>query len=275
MKIRQLIWIISFVFVSAALHSCEEKQELVIPEEAEDDIVFNVNGVSFKMVKIEGSIFRMGSDGVLFEVVENETPSHNVSLSDYYIGETEVTQELWVAVMGNNPSAQNHAESNTCPVENVSWDDCQMFIDSLNAITGRVFSLPTEAQWEYAARDGIKLSEYLFSGSDNIQKVCWYSGNTPSSRSVKGKEPNKIGLYDMSGNVAEWCNDWYGMYSGSFQEDPIGHHSGTKRVIRGGGWTSSEKDCRNTARDCQTPDFKNSSLGFRLALSNKTSVEEK
>lgn len=265
MKIRQLIGILSFTVTILAFVSCE-KYELVEPEPVTDNLVFDVNGVKFTMVKIKEGTFRMGNEGYLFDVVEDETPSHNVFLNTFYIGETEVTQELWEAVMGYNPSALTGDEKQQSPVESVSWNDCQTFIDSLNSITGRVFSLPTEAQWEYAARGGNKLNDYTFSGSDNIQKVGWYNDNTAAPRTVKGKEPNKVELYDMTGNVAEWCNDWYGLYSGSYQENPTGHSSGTKRVVRGGGWTSVEADCRNTARSSQTPDYKNSAIGFRLAL---------
>ena len=142
MKIRQLIGILSFTVTILAFVSCE-KYELVEPEPVTDNLVFDVNGVKFTMVKIKEGTFRMGNEGYLFDVVEDETPSHNVFLNTFYIGETEVTQELWEAVMGYNPSALTGDEKQQSPVESVSWNDCQTFIDSLNSITGRVFSLPT------------------------------------------------------------------------------------------------------------------------------------
>jgi formylglycine-generating enzyme required for sulfatase activity len=265
MKIKRSVGVFAIIAVFLASVSCTEKQELTATE-APNDNVFNVNGVKFEMIKVEGGIFRMGNDGYLFEVVEDEMPSHNVSLSTFYIGETEVTQELWEAVMGYNPSAQSFEDRSQYPVDNVSWDDCQTFIATLNSITGRVFGLPTEAQWEYAARGGVNKNDYTYSGSNNVQKVCWFSENTPMSRQIKTKEPNTLGIYDMSGNVAEWCSDWYGLYSSTFQENPLGHHSGTKRVVRGGSWNSSETGCRNTARSSETPDFKSSAIGFRLVL---------
>ena len=266
MKIRQLIGFVALVVTSAAFFACQEKQELIFPEDTGGNVVIKVNGVSFKMIKVEGDVFRMGSDGYLFDVVEDETPTHNVLLSTFYIAETEVTQELWNAVMIDNPSSQTGSDRLDFPVETVSWDDCQAFIDSLNAITGRKFSLPTEAQWEYAARGGIKKNDYFFSGSDNATKVCWYSENSLAPREVKGKEANKLGIYDMSGNVAEWCSDWYGPYYAAYQENPEGQATGTARVVRGGAWNSLEKECRNTARSSQAPEYKSSAIGFRLAM---------
>ncbi|MBR4803215.1 MAG: formylglycine-generating enzyme family protein [Bacteroidales bacterium] len=265
MKKRTLLGIVAVIITCLIFVSCE-KNELVVPEEPTEDLFFNVNGVSFRMVKVEGGQFRMGNEGFLFNVVEDEIPTHNVSLSSFYIGETEVTQELWEALMEDNPSIQSAEDRMRCPVENVSWNDCQIFIERLNEYTGRVFALPTEAQWEFAARGGINNSEYEFSGSNDIEKVGWYENNSPAPRPVKGKEANALKLYDMCGNVAEWCNDWYGIYSSSFQENPLGHHSGTKRVVRGGSWNSPEQDCRNTARDAHAQYYSCSYIGFRLVI---------
>ena len=260
---------IAFVLLASVLYvACTEKQELIVPDENVPTLAFKVNGVSFTMVKVEGGMFRMGSDGYLFDFVENEMPSHDVTLSTYYIGKTEVTQALWSAVRDDNPSVFAGDGTRNLPVENVSWDDCQTFIENLNSLTGRVFSLPTEAEWEYAARGGVKNGDYIFSGSDNLHYCGWYADNTTAPCLVTTKASNELGIYDMSGNVAEWCSDWYGMYDSISRENPIGQLSGTKRVVRGGGWNSPESDCRNTARSSQYPYYKSSAIGFRLALAN-------
>lgn len=222
--------------------------------------VFTVNGVSFKMVYVEGGMFFMGSSSG----EENELPVHSVTLSDYYIGETEVTQELWQAVMGSNPS---YFIGSQRPVEQVSWHDCQEFIERLNELTGGNFRLPTEAEWEYAARGGNKSRGYTYSGSNNIKKVAWYANNSKSStHEVKGKLPNELGLYDMSGNVWEWCQDWYGSYSEESITNPEGSVSGSTRVNRGGGWNYRAVNCRCAGRSLNTPAIAGSNLGMRLAL---------
>ena len=144
------------------------------------------------------------------EAYGDESPVHSVTLSSYYMGETEVTQALWKAVMGNNPS---RFKGDNLPVENVSWNDCQEFIRKLKQKTGKNFRLPTEAEWEYAARGGKKSNGYKYSGSNNIGSVAWYDDNSSNQiHAVKGKRLNELGLYDMSGNVWEWCSDWYGQY---------------------------------------------------------------
>ncbi|MBR7027972.1 MAG: SUMF1/EgtB/PvdO family nonheme iron enzyme, partial [Bacteroidaceae bacterium] len=166
------------------------------------------------------------------------------TLSNYYIGETEVTQELWEAVMGSNPSSFVGPK---LPVGKVSWDDCQAFIGKLNAQTGKTFRLPTEAEWEYAARGGKKSKGYTYSGSNAIGNVAWYyniSENT--THEVGTKRANELGIYDMTGNASEWCQDWYGetYYENSSTTDPQGPASGTCRVLRGGSWISDEEFCR-------------------------------
>ena len=172
---------------------------------------FTVNGVSFNMIKVEGGTFWMGADDDDLDAFADERPTRMVRLSDYYIGETEVTQELWDAVMGTQPSAFS---GNKNPVERVSWDDCKEFIRRLNEKTGMHFRLPTEAEWEYAARGGNKSNGYLYAGSNNINEVaCCISNNINyTTLSVGSLSPNELGIYDMSGNVFEWCEDWYGGY---------------------------------------------------------------
>ena len=223
--------------------------------------VFTVNGVSFKMIAVKGSTFQMGSD----DGSDVEKPVHQVTLSDYYIGETEVTQELWSAVMGSNPS--EFPGNMQRPVEMVSWNDCQTFISRLNELTGATFRLPTEAQWEYAARGGNKSKGYTYSGSNAIDDVAWYNDNSDRmTHPVKTKAPNELGIYDMSGNVFEWCSDWYGDYSSAAQTDPTGPATGSYRVFRGGSWGSNTRRCRSAIRSINWPEDRGSHLGLRLAL---------
>lgn len=232
-------------------------------------VSFTVNGVTFKMVKVEGGTFTMGATAEQEVYAEDdERPAHQVTLSDYYIGQTEVTQALWTAVMGDNPSK---SKGDNLPVERVSWDDCQVFIKKLNSLLsnelgGKRFALPTEAQWEFAARGGNMSQGYKYAGSNNIDDVAWYKDNSGGmTHPVGQKQPNELGLYDMSGNVWEWCQDWFGGYSSDAQTDPQGP-CGTNRVYRGGGWVNSAKECRVSDRYFVTPGFCIFNLGFRLCL---------
>jgi formylglycine-generating enzyme required for sulfatase activity len=195
---------------------------------------------------------------------KDEKPAHSVTLSDYYIGETEVTQELWEAVMGTNPS---NFKGSKKPVESISWNDCQKFIKKLNKITGKNFRLPTEAEWEYAARGGNKSNGYKYSGSNTIGNVSCYDDNSYYTHDVKTKQANELGIYDMSGNVWEWCQDWCGNYSSGSQTNPTGPLSGSSRVNRGGSWGSFAERCRVSYRRDDYPDFNNGYLGLRLSLS--------
>ena len=248
-----------------------ELQKQPQPEEKPYE-TFDVKGVTFKMIKVEGGTFKMGAqkdnpNGTNYDndADDDESPVHSVTLSDYYIGETEVTQELWQAVMGNNPSYYKGFQK---PVERVSWNDCQEFIKKLNQLTGKNFSLPTEAEWEYAARGGNKSKGYKYSGSNTKGDVAWYDGNSNSqTHDVKTKLPNELGIYDMSGNVWEWCQDWYksDYYSNSPQTNPTGPSSGSSRVFRGGSWFSHAGSCRVSYRNFYNPDNRSSSSGFRLA----------
>jgi formylglycine-generating enzyme required for sulfatase activity len=227
--------------------------------------VITVGNVSFTMIRVDGGTFTMGATSEQgSDADSDEKPAHQVTLSPYYIGETEVTQALWEAVMGNNPS--NFKGSNN-PVEMVSWDDCQLFIRKLNQSTGLSFRLPTEAEWEYAVRGGNKSRGYKYSGSNKLKDVAWYDNNSGSStHDVKTKQANELGLYDMSGNVWEWCSDWYGSYDSSSQTNPKGSASGSYRVIRGGSWRSNAGFCRVSDRSGGAPDNRDDFLGLRLAL---------
>ena len=244
--------------------------------EVEADIqLFTVNGVSFEMVRVEGGTFTMGGTAEQgSDADEREKPTHQVTLSSYCIGKTEVTQELWQAVMGKSVSQiASELEYGTCgvgsnyPMYHVSWEDCQAFITKLNALTGKNFRLPTEAEWEYAARGGDKSRGYKYSGSNTLSNVAWYYDNSAfKTHLVATKEPNELGIYDMIGNVYEWCNDWYSSYTSAPQTNPTGPNSGSNRVSRGGSWSDSARDCRVSNRYGSNPTRRYCNLGLRLAL---------
>jgi formylglycine-generating enzyme required for sulfatase activity len=248
---------------------------------------FKVKGVSFTMIPVEGGTFTMGATAEQgIEAFDDEKPAHRVTLSGYYIGQTEVTQELWQSVMGDNPSCFKGAK---LPVEQVSWKDCQKFITKLNSMTGQRFRLPTEAEWEFAARGGSKSRGYKYAGSNNLIDVAWYwqnsgmkflsgtdddwdydkiQSNNCQTHNIATKSPNELGIYDMSGNVWEWCSDWYGenYYAQSPSFNPQGPSSGSNRVHRGGSWYGRARRCRVARRHGYAPDNRDGLLGLRLAL---------
>ena len=227
------------------------------------------DGISIDMVRVEAGTFTMGSTLKKNYKYDYGKPPHSVTLTnDYYIGKYEVTQALWKAVMGNNPSS---FKGDNLPVEEVSWDDCQEFISKLNSITDKKFRLPTEAEWEYAARGGNKSRGYKYSGSNDPSKVAWYwkRNSDRKTHAVGTKKPNELGIYDMSGNVSEWCQDIYGSYSSSSQTNPTGATSGSYRVIRGGSSCAYSTDWWNrlASRLDRSPDYRDNGLGLRLVLS--------
>lgn len=230
-----------------------------------NDLNFEVNGVKFTMIEVEGGTFTMGDNSNrVGEQYANNKPAHNVTLSSFYIAQTEVTQELWHAVMGKWPESYKGPKY---PVNDVSWDDCQKFIKKLNSITGKKFRLPTEAEWEFAARGGNMSKGYKYAGSNTINDVSWYSTNSLyGTHEVATKKPNELGIYDMSGNSIEWCQDWYdyNYYKSSPSINPIGPKSGKQRVLRGGGWKQDDRaTCLSRYFDSPKRDvFK----GFRLAI---------
>ncbi len=230
-------------------------------DEATGYSTYTINDVSFVMVPVEGGTFQMGSTDS--DANDDEKPVHSVTLSSYSIGQTEVTQELWKAVMGSNPSK---FKGSKLPVERVRWEDCQTFLTKLNQATGKTFRLPTEAEWEFAARGGTKSQGYKYSGSNTIDDVAWYWDNGDKTHEVGTKRPNELGLYDMSGNVYEWCQDWYGSYSSSAQTNPTGASSGSDRVYRGGSWCNGAGGCRSSIRINDPPSYRRYCLGLRLAL---------
>ena len=219
---------------------------------------FTVGGVSFTMVYVEGGSFVMGATSEQAdEAYDDEKPIHRVYLSSYYIGQTEVTQELWEAVMGSNPSEFYGSKR---PVEMVTWDDCQNFIRKLNQKTGKNFRLPTEEEWEYAARGGNLSKQYKYSGSNSLSDVAWFTNNSNSnSHNVATKRSNELGIYDMSGNVWEWCQNMMYNYDGS-------SYNGSDRVYRGGSWLSDYDNCRVSLRNGRSASFNSNNIGLRLAL---------
>ena len=231
------------------------------------DQTFTVGGVSFKMIYVEGGTFSMGatSEQGYDDPWDEEKPVHVVTLSSFHIGETEVTQALWEAVMDYNPSDNKGSK---LPVGGVSWNDCQEFVRKLNNMTGKNFRLPYEAEWEFAARGGNKSRGYKYSGSNNIKDVAWCIDNSDKTHKVASKRANELGLYDMSGNVREWCNDYYdeNYYSSSPSINPQGPYSGTEGVLRGGCWGHGPRSCRVSSRDGRSLDYHISDIGFRIAL---------
>ena len=225
----------------------------------------NVNGVTYKMISVAGGTYAMGATSEMHMGDYDETPTHQVTVSGFSIGQTEVTQALWKEVMGNNPSC---FKGDNLPVESVSWDDCMIVISKLNNLTGKNFRLPTEAEWEFAARGGNNSNHTRYSGSGNISDVAWHNDNSgDKTHPVAMKQANELGIYDMSGNVWEWCSDWYGDYSSSAQSNPIGASSGTSRVFRGGSWVFNAWNCRSSRRYNSYPDATDYGLGLRLCLS--------
>ena len=234
------------------------------------EIVNTIDSIPpIEMVFVEGGTFQMGATSEQgSDAEDDEKPVHTVTVSSFYIGKTEVTQNLWMAVMGGNPSY--FKKGGNYPVENVSWDDIQEFLSKLNAVTGKKYRLPTEAEWEYAARGGNKSSGYKYSGSNNIGDVAWYDGawydgnSSEETHLVATKAPNELGIYAMAGNVWEWCQDWYGGYTSSSQTNPQGASSGSFRVLRGGSWYLSARLCRVSYRISSYPDSRYDDIGFRL-----------
>ena len=220
-------------------------------------------GPTFEMIKVEGGRYIRGG----------ETNSHQVELDGFHMGKNPVTQALWKAVMGveNDPA---HFKGDDRPVESISWHDTQEFLQKLNKITGKPYRLPTEAEWEYAACGGNQSEGYQYAGGNKLEEIAWYRENSyGETKSVGMKDPNELGLYDMSGQVWEWCQDWYDRnYYSQCQKkgkvvNPLGPESGTYRVQRGGGWLGPAEVCRVTARGAVDLTDRGDDIGFRLALS--------
>ena len=228
-------------------------------------ITITTKGVSFSLIKVDGGKFQMGGTSEQEKARTDEFPVHWVTLSDYFIGETEVTNELWSAIMNSTPSIIFSQPEQ--PVNNVTWYDCQKFVNRLSSLTGLHFTLPTEAQWEFAARGGNKSKNYIYSGSNNLKDVGWFKNNSKSNvKVIKQLKPNELGIYDMSGNVYEWCSDWYGLYKSEDYVDPKGPESGTQKINRGA--SAGEKDAlaRVSSRYTNNPNSKFQAMGLRLVM---------
>ncbi|MDR2424426.1 MAG: SUMF1/EgtB/PvdO family nonheme iron enzyme, partial [Prevotellaceae bacterium] len=231
-----------------------------------------------EMVFVKGGSFLMGCTSEQDNCDEDERPAHHVTVSDFYIGKYEVTQAQWEQLMGTNIRQQRDkfqrranifGEGSNYPMYYVSWDEAQMFIERLNAATGKRYRLPTEAEWEYAARGGNKSKGYKYAGSNSLENVAWFYDNSGrSTHPIGTKMANELGIYDMSGNVREWCYDWYGLYSSNSQTNPTGAGSGSSRVSRGGGLFHNAQKCRVACRD-KLPSIRYDNLGFRLVLSSE------
>lgn len=246
--------IVSSIFDSVS--KSEQQSKIAVA----NDILSRM-GLEYPMVYVDGGLFLMGSDSE--DSCKDERPSHIVFLDGYWIGKYEVTQDLWEAVMGGNPS-ENIIDGDRKPVEHVSWHDCQLFIDKLNSLTGLEFKLPTEAQWEFAARGGDRSKGHRYSGSNSIDDVAWYGEYATSD--VGTKSPNELGIYDMSGNVYEWCNDWFDYYGRRPEVNPVGPSERYCRIFRGGsiGWEDEYQTV--SRRGYAYPRYESRRLGLRLCL---------
>ena len=228
-----------------------------------------VDDILRDMVQVRGGTFTRGCTQVReSDCYSNEKPTHQATLSDYYIGKYEVTQFVWKLIMGLNMNPSSHRSDNL-PVENASWDEVQEFIEKLNERTGKNYRLPTEAEWEYAARGGNQSRGYVYSGSNILDDVGWYADNSDlETHPVGMKKANELGIYDMSGNVDEWVSDLYGPYSSDPQTNPTGSVSGSARVVRGGSSVRFEEAARVFSRGGYNPGSSNPRLGFRLAITS-------
>ncbi|WP_298648632.1 formylglycine-generating enzyme family protein [uncultured Proteiniphilum sp.] len=273
-----LLVLITFVLIFGITTACiqdKSDQELI------QGPTFTVNGESFEMVFVEGGTFTMGCTAEQGgDCEDDEKPAHEETLPTFYMGKYEVTQKLWRAVMGSDLNRSYNSGCEDCPAEHVSWNDAQEFISKLNILTDRNFRLPTEAEWEYAARGGKRSKGYKYSGSNKIDEVAWYIdnyqkskyGNKETTHPAGMKKPNELGLYDMSGNVWEWCSDWYTKeyYRNGKSVHPGWPYPGTtllfRRVLRGGSWGGNAKGCRVSYIDYDVENHRDEYGGFRLAL---------
>ena len=208
-------------------------------------------------VFVQGGSFRMGTS--------TDNTAHTVTLADYAIGMYEVTQKQWKAVVGSIPAGVAPCEN--CPIGGVNWNDVQIYLQKLNELTGKNYRLPTEAEWEYAAGGGQKSNGFVHAGSNTVESVGWIDINSGNKiHEVGGKQPNELGLYDMNGNVWEWCSDWYGPYSNGASNNPTGPSSGTSRVLRGGSWVNNFQLCRVASRGSNNPNERYINFGLRVVL---------
>ncbi len=257
-----------FLLFLILLSSCNnEKKASGIANAPAAAAIKSDNDLNIEMVFVEGGSFTMGCTEVQGgDCIDDEKPAHTVTLSDFYIAKYELTQAQWKELMGINPASFKSCPE--CPLEYASWDEIQKFIRNLNLRTGKNYRLPTEAEWEYAAGGGKLSKGYKYAGSNSIEEVAWYRGNSNrETHPVGGKRANELGIYDMSGNIGEWCSDWYAenYYANSAASNPSGASSGSERVLRGGCRTDREEGCRISRRYKESP-MKHLNGGIRLVL---------
>ena len=268
--------IVIALIVGGVLISTKDKEEYATTDHP-DELTFTVEGVNFTMRRVEGGSFEMGATIEQESGADNdEWPVHSVTVNDYYMGETEVTQALWYAVMGTTVYEQRDysnldwpviGEGPNYPMYYISYDECQQFVRRLSDMTNQPFRIPTEAEWEFAARGGLYSQGYRYSGSNSIGSIAWYQANSnKNAHAVKMLPSNELGLYDMTGNLWEWCYDWYGEYGFQSQQDPSGPAYGSKRVFRGGAWYNDANNCRIANRIARVSSYRDNGVGFRLAL---------
>jgi len=272
-NIKIKIFIIHAFFLSFTIYG----------QENERNITFKVNGATFEMIFVEGGSFVMGCTSEQSSCFGDEKPAHTVELSPYYIGKHQVTQKLWYAVTGFSINFQKNflkiellnGEGCDYPMYYINYGECVEFCSKLNKLLakqipkGYKFSLPTEAQWEYAARGGNKSKGYEYSGSSNIDDVAWYEDNcNRKTHKVGAKIENELGIFDMSGNIQEWCKDWYNdlYYLNTPSANPKGPDSGSCRVLRGGSWYCKQQHCRVAFRHCTSPSNRSCDVGLRVVL---------
>lgn len=259
--------ILPIIFVAFLFCSCEQN----FPE-ITGSMTVNLTVAKFEMTYIDGGTFQMGAGDEQIPYAESdECPAHQVQVGGYYISQTEITQAVWKAVMDTLPSAMFDSTNNCVigdnyPVTCISYDECLKFIEKLSSITNSHFALPTEAQWEFAAKGGRNCETYLFAGSNDASVCAWCE--VDKYHQVGMKKATDLTLYDMSGNVEEWCYDWYSSYSNDEQVMPYGPEEGTRRVLRGGSYASNQKECRVTSRNSAFPYYKSPEIGFRVVLYN-------
>ena len=262
-----VVAIVATVVILMLLPGKEDNTESAAKEnviENKTEITIEANGVAIPMKLISGGTFTMGGSLEGIDYKDNELPAHSMEVESFYMSEYEVTQQLWTAVMGTNPS-EFIGEQN--PVENVNWYDCVEFTKKLCSLTGKTFRLPTEAEWEYAAKGGANQENYEFAGSNHIGDVAWAASNSgKTTHPVGQKRCNGCGLYDMSGNVYEWCSSWYAPYTVETMYNPMGPDYGEDKVFRGGSWKYSDTYCRVTYRPHTNPYGRYNNLGLRLVL---------
>ena len=256
---------------------------VVFGQNNEQNLSFTLKGITFEMIFVGSGVFEMGCTFEQSNCFGDEKPVHTIELSDFYIGKFQVTQKLWHVVMGRSIRMQLYlvnnklltGEGNEYPMYYVNYAECEEFCNTLNQLLskqlpkGYKFALPTEAQWEFAARGGNKNNDNMYCGGNNITEVAWYEENSNGKAHQVGmKYKNELGIFDMSGNVMEWCRDWYYdfYYENSPSENPNGPDKGSGRVVRGGGWNNKPQHCRVSFRHCTSPSNRTSDVGFRLAL---------